>query len=132
MGSPNPSTFVINNGQLDVRKVNLRFFPQGTGVPINDNPEAVITRTSAGVYAVSFRDRYPFCIGFSWGVELATPATVTIEATNLNNISLATDGTRIVIVTALNLAGSAADIAANAANSISLEFTFQASVKRSM
>lgn len=133
MAGPNPGVEPLLCGQQMVQAIPIRIFPNGTGVPVCDSNEVAVTRTSAGVYSIAFKYRYPFILAATVGVELATPATVTPELTGIDNIKQdgnAGPGVRAVTLTLLNLAGSAADIAANAANSISIIVFAQANAKR--
>ena len=85
-----------------------------------DIPGAVVTRTGAGAYSVTFRNDYAKLLGFQGTVVRAT-ATDTIPRLNTN----LTNGRTITFVTS-TIAAPGAGVDPATGSKILLEFTLQA------
>ncbi len=91
--------------------------PNGTGTPTitEDVGKAVasVTRTGPGVYAIVLRDNWLALCGISTQLQLSAAANSMVQITGAPTMT-----TTKTITTTILTAGSAADIAANAANVI--------------
>lgn len=108
------------------RKPHGTWLPQGAGAPLQPTGEAaqiaVITRTGVGVYLFTFRDKFPRLAAWTFGHQLVAAVATTIGITGVYNAAAGTLSVTVMQESAGTFA--AADIAANAANILSYEFTF--------
>lgn len=91
--------------------------PNGTGTPtiVEDglNFVASVTRSGVGVYAIVLSDTYLALAGIQICLQLSAAADTQVQVTGAPTVT-----TTKTITTTILTAGSAADIAANAANII--------------
>lgn len=111
-----------------VRNISVRFFPNGTSTnPLSfsgSGVKSVVRTGSAGVFTVTFEDKWKgtqLC-GFKALVQHTTAVDLVAQLGDF------TDGTSAVdasVLVRLNAVATPTDMAANANNSVGLEFSFQ-------
>ncbi len=112
----------LQSPSQELVKIPLAFAPAGT-----DPPTAVvgkgfsIARTDVGKYRITFTERYPALLGFSWSLALQTLAVRTVV---LKAITIGMAATNTIDIQILDASAAAVEIAAHANNLVLCEFTF--------
>lgn len=109
-----------------VRKVICRFFPAGTGAVTGTVGSGIksVSRTGVGTFAVTFEDKWKTAqlVGFTPGVQHTTAVDLKAQLGDFTDGTAAVDASAVVRLVAV---AAATDMAANANNSVSVEFSFQ-------
>src|SRR5215216_3286121 len=128
MGVPihNP---VRGNG-VERRSVALTFFPNGAVDPTNvydpNGDVASVTRTGQSAYLVTLNYPVQKVLSVTTGMQLAADADVTLQLRAFRTLEGAA-GNMAIPVKAMTGAAAAAELAANADNSISLQLELELS-----
>lgn len=106
-------------------RLDLTFFPQGAGVPTfvaKDNPGlASVARSTNGVYLLTLQDTYRRLISKQASVQMATATDLVPQFGAISNVGSATP---VTVVVRVNAGATPTDVAADAANSVSVQLCF--------
>jgi hypothetical protein len=112
---------------IDRKQVTLRFLTNAglTPTTIYDPGDVVasVAWTATGTYLITLRDAYRRCLGAKATIQSTSAAATFPQFGDFSNEGTTTAFTAVFRI--VNGSGSAADIAANANNSVTIEFEFE-------